>query len=371
MPTGSGQFIRDVLHRRDGAMAVVFAVNISVMMAFGALVLDVGYLYSNRARLQVTADAAALAAAAELPNVAPAQAAALDFATKNMPTGAYGDVLAAADIETGNWDGAVRVFTTDGNPRNAVRVVTRRSTAGGNAFEPFLAGILGVRNFQITTAAIAIGKPSAAGFCEGSSVAIMAGNQLTFGQDTHLADGVCVCGRLGVDFGQDAVLDPGSSVGTMSPESDDPIEFGQDSQVPPNALHYEEDELSEPLDVAAMIDDVAAGIGLDGEPHWYNVYTVSSLPDALLSNSAYIVNDSISIDQDYSTSDVIIAARGSISWGQDGAITNSNGDCAGGSIGIIAENNISLGQDAVLTARMPSPATTPVSVRTCRRSERL
>ena len=48
--------------------------------------------------------------------------------------------------------------------------------------------------------------------------------------------------------------------------------------------------------------------------------------------------------------DVILASRESISFGQDGKIRNSLGECAtgGNAIGLYAKKDISLGQDAVI-----------------------
>ena len=51
---------------RRGAAVVQVAVFLTTLIGFAALAIDVGLLYNERADLQKTADAAALAAAAEL-----------------------------------------------------------------------------------------------------------------------------------------------------------------------------------------------------------------------------------------------------------------------------------------------------------------
>ncbi len=77
------------------------------------------------------------------------------MAGKNMPTGEHGAVLANADVVTGNWDSGTRTFTPAGDPINAVRVVTRRSQANGNAAGLFFARILGFNQVDVETTAIA------------------------------------------------------------------------------------------------------------------------------------------------------------------------------------------------------------------------
>jgi hypothetical protein len=51
-----------------GQMLIIFALGLAVLLVFTAMAIDVGILYRDRRHLQNTADAAALAGAAELPN---------------------------------------------------------------------------------------------------------------------------------------------------------------------------------------------------------------------------------------------------------------------------------------------------------------
>ncbi len=51
---------------QSGAIAIIIAIMISVLIGFTAIAVDVGYLYEVRRQLQSAADAAALAGAQEL-----------------------------------------------------------------------------------------------------------------------------------------------------------------------------------------------------------------------------------------------------------------------------------------------------------------
>ncbi len=146
--------------RRDqgGSAITMFAVFLMVGAGFAAIVIDGGHLYSLKSKLQTTADAAVLVAVSELPDTDAARTAAIVMAGKNMATGEHGAVLANADVVTGIWEAGTRTFTPEDDDEdaiNAVRVVTRRSQANGNAAGLFFARVLGFNEVDIETSAIA------------------------------------------------------------------------------------------------------------------------------------------------------------------------------------------------------------------------
>jgi Flp pilus assembly protein TadG len=145
------RFLRD----QRGSAITMFAVFLMAGVGFAAVAIDGGHLYSLKNKLQTTADAAVLVAVSELPDTDAARTAAIVMAGKNMATGEHGAVLANADVVTGNWDSSTRTFTPAGDPVNAVRVVTRRSQANGNAAGLFFARILGFNQVDVETTAIA------------------------------------------------------------------------------------------------------------------------------------------------------------------------------------------------------------------------
>ena len=143
------------LQDRRGSVFAMMGFGVVMAAGFAALAVDMSYLYGLKGRLQTTADFAVLAAVTQLPDEDAARTMALDYAAKNMPAAEHGAVLAGADVVTGNWNSGTRTFTPAGDPINAVRVVTRRSQANGNAAGLFFARTLGFNQVDVETTAIA------------------------------------------------------------------------------------------------------------------------------------------------------------------------------------------------------------------------
>ncbi len=147
--------IKAFLHDQRGSVLTIMGFGLVMAAGFTALAVDMSYLYALKGRLQTTADFAALAAVTQLPDDDAAEDTALEYAAKNMPASEHGGVLANADVVAGNWDGSSRTFTPAGDPINAIRVVTRRSQANGNAAGLFFARVLGFNQVDVETTAIA------------------------------------------------------------------------------------------------------------------------------------------------------------------------------------------------------------------------
>lgn len=146
-----GRFLRD----QRGSVLPLFGLSVVVLFGFAALGIDVSHLYYAKNELQTTADAAALAAALDLPDIDAASETAQRIVEANMPADHYGDVLRATDIETGIWDSGARSFTAGGASLNAVRITARRAAVNGNPVTTFLAGVLGIQHVDLVTEAIA------------------------------------------------------------------------------------------------------------------------------------------------------------------------------------------------------------------------
>ena len=156
--------------RRSGSVAVQVAVSLTTLIGFSALAVDVGVMYTARAELQRTADAAALAAAAELGGQAAGAAAqdaarevATQFAELNKVAGSATE-LAVSDVVFGvAYIDPVTdkyVFTETQEFPNAVRVHVRRtSTSASGPVALYFASIFGVDHADVGARATAVLTP--------------------------------------------------------------------------------------------------------------------------------------------------------------------------------------------------------------------
>ena len=120
--------------RRRGAIAVMAAVFLVVLLAMIAFAVDIGYLGMVRTQLQAAADSAALAAAGSS-NLSQSQmvAAAQQFANANQAAG-RAIQLNSSDVQFGTWDATYpRTFTPATGAATAVKVTVRTDADSGGA----------------------------------------------------------------------------------------------------------------------------------------------------------------------------------------------------------------------------------------------
>lgn len=134
---------------RKGNYAVMLAVTLVVMLSFGALAVDISWMYVVRAQTQDVADAgsqAAMIAYKRTGSTSAATTAAAGIVSRN-PIGDRAGLLEA--IEFGFWDtsGQTRRFVPATTGINAVRVTVSR--VGDNAVTLFLARIFGEETFGV------------------------------------------------------------------------------------------------------------------------------------------------------------------------------------------------------------------------------
>ncbi len=143
--------LRQLLDDRAGVVAVIFALMTPMLLAGVGFAVDGALMYTARNRLQVAADAAALAGVAQLARGG-ATAAAQSFADANVGAGA----LAASDVISGKWDAGAKRFSAGGGAPNALQVTTRFAAANGNPHRLVFGGALGFGEMDISARAIAM-----------------------------------------------------------------------------------------------------------------------------------------------------------------------------------------------------------------------
>ena len=178
-------FSKTLWEDERGAFGVMLTVMLPVFAGFMTLAVDMAYVYTIQDRLQIAADAAALAGAQYAGFYSGASStpctgssASPDttsepycyytetVAAANPPTASPGTFLKGADIVLGTWSvsGSGGTFTplATGNYANAVKVTVRMTSANENAlglfFTPMLsaiAGGAGFSSFSLTATATA------------------------------------------------------------------------------------------------------------------------------------------------------------------------------------------------------------------------
>ncbi len=154
---------------RRGSIAILAALLLIALFAMVAFAVDTGYIVHARTRLQRAADAAALAAAANLSSQHDATVAARQAAVDNhedvhngLAVGDDDDSSRPDPIKVtpdGYWDRNTATFSSPppyGRQPNAVRVTLMKSEATGNPLKLFFGRILGRSQAEVSASAIAI-----------------------------------------------------------------------------------------------------------------------------------------------------------------------------------------------------------------------
>jgi hypothetical protein len=146
-------------------MAVIVAVMMPVFIIMLAFTIDCGYLLRERAKLQRTADAAALAAVRELvpdslgnQDLDAVRAMVRQYVSANLPERTGFSVL-DADIEIGRYDPETiysEVTLLDDGILDTVRVTLRRDAAANGPVSLFFTGIFGIANSEVRASACAV-----------------------------------------------------------------------------------------------------------------------------------------------------------------------------------------------------------------------
>jgi Flp pilus assembly protein TadG len=98
-----GAFLCRLIKHEDGAIIAWSILLIPLMLGVAGLVVDVGYMYLCQRELQISTDAAAMAAAAKLPNASAASSNGLNFGSEPGKFNAYPTLntpIAVADTST-------------------------------------------------------------------------------------------------------------------------------------------------------------------------------------------------------------------------------------------------------------------------------
>lgn len=150
---------RSQAQKRRGAIAIMAAICLVVVIAFLAFTVDFGHINVAESEMQNAADAGALSGARAL-SISREDAIfqAKAWAARNTSSNRSVEVQ-DADVEIGFWDKSTATFTVlaanaNVSP-NAVKVTAQRTASRGNPLPLFLGPILGTSNADVKVSAIA------------------------------------------------------------------------------------------------------------------------------------------------------------------------------------------------------------------------
>lgn len=152
----------------EGAVIIIVAASLVLLIAIAALAIDIGQLYASRNELQNAADAAALAACRKLGEVHKSGVALDEAVIKNVAIDVAAENVAAGEsisisgdsIEVGCWNAEELSFKEDCSnsawstmKKNAVKVVAGRT--GENGITTFFARVIGIDQVAVSADATA------------------------------------------------------------------------------------------------------------------------------------------------------------------------------------------------------------------------
>lgn len=145
---------------RRGAVLILCAISLVVLLGICALVIDLGIAYVADAELQNAADAAAMAGAGKLRERLDQEATkeeAIAIAAANTVLG-DSQIVSYGDVVVGSWNTTTQQIIpwNETNGAFAVQVTARRTTGSANGPVPtFFARIFGIHSTDMTCTAIA------------------------------------------------------------------------------------------------------------------------------------------------------------------------------------------------------------------------
>ena len=232
--------------------------SVAALMLAG-LAVDQANGWAAQTRLQVATDAAALAAAMDLPDLDAARAMAITVATENL--GRAG-IVTAGDVIFGIWDEAQGSFvpTEEAALANAVQVRADLSAAGGDALPTYLLRLVGLNSWNIAAATTATNSaargadpgPTATRAVNCNMMTVISYGSIQTGGGNDLAKGVCIHGQVGVATGGGDHYD--RDVTFSAPALDDIFI----ASYLPNNISFEELTLRRSLEptILPLIDDL-------------------------------------------------------------------------------------------------------------------
>ena len=244
---------------------------VAVIMAFGGFAVDLAQLNAARTQLQIATDTAAHAALVtrHRGTEAEARAVALQILEHNMPSGRFGSVITAQDIEFGVWDREAGTFSPQPGARQAVRVRGNRQAERGNQVFTYMLRMLGLRHFDLVEATV-LTRYQPACLNEG----FVAEGLVRFRSNNYFGEDFCVHSNDRVQMNNHNAFMPGSVV-SMPNLADLGIPGSGFQQNPGLAEALRESRLD--IRILREMDDIIAGLEA-GDRTYVPDYITNTVP---------------------------------------------------------------------------------------------
>jgi len=197
------QFWRD----EQGAGTVFGLLWFALLVGICGLAVDITNGFRSRTMLQATADAAALAAAIDLPDADEAVNTAIVYSTDNMGTEVNGLVLKSDDVRIGKWDHSAKSLDTGSLAPDAVMVRVFQSDENSNPLPVNFLRIMGLQSWNVTAQAVAQRF-----IPEGLKDGLIARGTVNISSNNSFVNEICVHGQKGVDMESNNYFQTGVNV---------------------------------------------------------------------------------------------------------------------------------------------------------------
>ncbi|MEM7693721.1 MAG: pilus assembly protein TadG-related protein [Pseudomonadota bacterium] len=145
--------VRRLCRDRRGSVSTIVLISVPAMVSIAG-VTEYAAIHAMKARLQATADAAAVASIQVMPNYGSAQAMGRSYGEKNMPPATHGIVIPTANVERGVWNDGSKTFAIDGAGLD-LRVTAERTIANGNPLPLRFISLFTGTTIDVSAAAVA------------------------------------------------------------------------------------------------------------------------------------------------------------------------------------------------------------------------
>lgn len=247
--------LRHLIQYQSGVGLVYLSLILIPLIGLAGLAIDSAYLVYLKARLQITADAAALASARNLPSHSTQLTSsqlnslhnlAFDYGHLNMSSSHYGNVINPTDLVYGYWQTQdnsfmpMASFATGNEYINAVQVTASLLDSKGNAPKSHFAKLFDNSANQLSHTSIALAMGGTSGTVNNClRQGLTALGVTEFGSNNNFLDGTCVHGEGGIKLGSNncaADSGPAGAAGLSVPFPGGPLgsggtDYGSDNAV--------------------------------------------------------------------------------------------------------------------------------------------